>query len=579
MGATQGTSPSFILRFLRSAIFPAVCLLALSATLYGNSLYGEFVYDDFVYVVHNALQYPSALHRIWLENLLEVRHYRPLTFFTFALNFTLTGTSPLWFHAVSIALNGLTAWLLFVLVIQLFGDRRLAWIAALLFVVLPIHTEAVAYIKARDEILVAFFGLLSWSMFLRASDETNRISLWYGLLSATLSLCAFLSKESALVLPGVLGGTLLLMQGFKGVRRASIPLLLQIVAIAAYFALQNIAQAELILPEGEFLYFGQNPLGYMDARYIPWTAAMLFFLAAGKTLIPWNLSATYGFAHLPPIDTPFGSWMALPGIALLCTFIVLIAHPRTRRTPLGIGALTFLVLYFPFSKIPLVNGMDFFGERWLYAPSIGLSMIVAYGLTLLAKRWQHCATAILICIIMAYVAVLIPRNLVWSNATTLGESMIRSAPQSVVSYGFLARERLKEGRTEEASGLVGKGLRVTRRHLPLHLSAALVALDMGDVDLADQAVSAAEELGRNELDIVILRSTVLATQRKFQESLNHLVRCRTLNMNHHRVRFLLALNLWKLGRKEEAETFFDWEPPLTGPPLSWEDKIWLLESF
>lgn len=559
-------------------MFPAACFLALSAALYGNSLFGTYVYDDFVYVLQNALRNPVSFRAIWLENPLNVPHYRPLTFSTFALNFLLTGDSPLWFHAVSVVLNGLTSWFVFLLTARLFGSRPLAWSTALLFAVLPIHTEAVAYIKARDEILVAFFGLLAWIAFLRATNGTKRMVL-YAAVSALLSLCAFLSKESALVLPGVFGGTLLIMHGRKGLARAYVPLLLQAAAIGVFFLLHRISFIGQPVPGAETLYFAQSPLGFMGPRYIPWTAAMLLFVAVGKTFVPWNLSATYGFAHLPPVSSLFGSWMVLPGLALLLGLLLLAAHPRTRRTPFGVGALVFLILYFPFSKIPLVHGIDFFGERWLYAPSIGLCMMGAYAFQLLARRQRNFAPAAALLVFAVYVAVIIPRNHVWKDMSALGESMVESAPRSAVSYDFLARERLQQGRVQEASGLVRKGLKITEKHLPLHQVAALVALDMGDIALADEAVTAAEQLGRNELSTVILRSTVLASQRRFQESLDHLLLCRTLNKYDQRVRFLLALNLWKLGRSEEAQEYFDWDAANAGGMLTQEQKIWLLESF
>lgn len=572
-------STPFPKRFLRSACFPAACFLALSAALYGNSLLGTFVYDDAIYVVNRAFQDPASLRTVWFQQLLNARHYRPLTFASFALNFLLTGTSPVWFHLVSIILNGITSWLVFALASRLFGDKALAWSVALLFALFPIHTEAVAYIKARDELFVAFFGVLAWLAFLRATEGGGKGRVPFSALAAALSLCAFLSKESALVLPGVFGGTLLLMRGMRGVRREWLALLLQALAIAAFSALYYRAFGMQPIPGKETMFFGQNPLGFMDANFIPWTAAMLFFVATVKTFVPWNLSATYGYAHLPPIDSLWGSWMAPAGLAMLLLLLTLILHPRTRRTPFGVGALTFLVLYFPFSKIPFIHGMDYFGERWLYAPSIGLAMLGACTWLLLWKRHRRSAIAVGLITAAAYTAIIVQRNTVWSDPLALGESMVRSAPQSVIAYDFLAYERLQEGRPKDAWGLVGKGLAITRMHTPIHLTAATVALNMGNIDLAEQTVAAAESLDPEKLEVALLRATVLASQGKYQESLTHLTSCRSLDMNNDRVHFLFALNLWKLGRREEAMQFFEWGRDRQTGWLSTPQKIELLESF
>ena len=380
-------------------------------------------------------------------------------------------------------------------------------------------------------------------------------------------------------MPGVLAGWLFVTQGMRGIARAWIPLLLQAAAIAIFFLFWNLAMADFPNHDAEIVYFGLNPLGWMEPKFIPWTGFMLFFVAVAKTFVPWNLSATYGYAHLPPIESPFGSWMAIPGLTILLVLLFLIAWRRTRRTPLGIGSLVFLILYFPVSKIPIIKGLDYFGERWLYAPSIGLSMIGGYVIYLLGKRNKNLAAILCIAVVATYAFVLIPRNLVWRNMNALGESMLRSAPQSVVTYDVLANERLQQGRTSEAWELIGKGLQITRMHVPLHHTAAAVALDLGLVDLADQAVTAAEELGGGEYYSALLRSTVLAKQGKFEESLATIEGNPWFNPFEHRTRFLLALNLWRLGRADEAQLYFDWDAGNAGPRLTPEQKIWVIEHF
>lgn len=553
----------------------------ISALLYGNSLPGEFVYDDQFFSVRGDMRMVSYLWQTWFEpslsQMMDFAHYRPMSFFTFSLNFLLLGESPVWFHAVNILLHGLTCWLLFLVVLRLFGNRSLAWFTALLFAFLPIHTEAVAFIKSRDEILVALFGLSAWLAFLRATDNSKSYRAAWSLLAALCSLAAFLSKESALVLPGVFGGALLFQHGWKRLRKSWLPLLLQACAIGAFFVLHGYAVGWKTIPDSEFLHFGQNPLGYEPPLFALWTGFELFFIAVAKTFVPWNLSAVYGYHHVPVIDTPWGSWMAPAGVLTAVLLLLFLAWPRSRHTPMGVGILTFVVLYFPFSKIPIVKGIDLFAEHWLYAPSIGLCMAAAFLFFLLYSRQRIIAISIGMTILAVYAAILIPRNLVWRNDIALGISMVHDAPDAVQSYAYYAKVNVDYGRQQEAIDLVTDGLKITRLHAPLHHVAAVIALGEGRLDIAEQAVNAAAEL-HPDITTDLLRATILAKRGAFQESLDLLRTGPWYSDTDHRMRVLLALDLWRLGRREEAEAYFDWDAYLP-EKMTREEKVHMIETY
>lgn len=558
----------------------ALCV-ALSALLYGSTLAFDFVYDDVLFMTRPDMREWAYLWNVWSEpSLKEMASstYRPLTFFTFSLNYLLFGESPMSFHVVSILLNGMASWLVFLLTKRLFGQNALAWLTALLFAFLPIHTESIAYIKARDDVLVAVFGLSAWLAFIQAaSSETRRRTTW-SLVAGACSLLAFFSKESALVFPGVMGGMVFLSHGLPGMRRAWVPLAVQLGAIAAFLSIRSSVLQSGMFPEQEMLYFGQNPLGYAGPEFVPWTAAVLFFIAVTKTLIPWNLSATYGYNHVPLIDHPFGSWMAPAGALLLLCLLALMAFRRTRNTPLGLGALVFLTLFFPFSKIPFAHSIDMFAERWLYAPSIGVAMIGGFVLWSVWQRSRRVAVASCALVAIAYLWVLMPNVASWRNETLLGENMLRSAPNAVTSYTFLAKNRLMSGRAQEAIDLIAEGFTITLRHAPLHHIAAMAALEIGRIDLAEQAVADAKSLN-HELLNDLLQAQILVVQGRFQESLDAVQHSQWFDESDFRIRQMLAVNLWRLGREEEARTYFDWDAHLPNIQMTDEEKIAVFESF
>ena len=96
---------------------------------------------------------------------LAARQTRPLTYFTFWLNFELGGKNPIGYHAVNLALH-LAAVLLLYDVLRRLLDRPRALLAAALFAVHPIQAEAVNYIWARSTMLMTVLCLLSWRSWL-----------------------------------------------------------------------------------------------------------------------------------------------------------------------------------------------------------------------------------------------------------------------------------------------------------------------------------------------------------------------------------------------------------------------------
>ena len=170
--------------------------IALSFLLYGNSLKGEFVYDDNFFADRIELRSPEHILKIWTEPYLPQNLaaglYRPFAVFLFALDFILFGESPVSFHLINIVLNGIVVFLVFLLVFKIFGDRKLAVIAALFFAFLPIHTESVAFIKSRDEILAALFAIWSWLLFISLEVAPPR-SFGLATLSRARPLTGFIS--------------------------------------------------------------------------------------------------------------------------------------------------------------------------------------------------------------------------------------------------------------------------------------------------------------------------------------------------------------------------------------------------
>ncbi|XP_011743782.2 protein O-mannosyl-transferase TMTC1 isoform X1 [Macaca nemestrina] len=199
----------------------AALLAGASCLCYGRSLQGEFVHDDVWAIVNNPDVRPGAPLRwsiftndFWGKGMAENtshKSYRPLCVLTFKLNIFLTGMNPFYFHAVNVILHCLvTLVLMYTCDKTVFKNRGLAFVTALLFAVHPIHTEAVAGIVGRADVLACLLFLLAFLSYNRSLDQgcvgesfPSTVSPFFLLFSLFLGTCAMLVKETGITVFGV----------------------------------------------------------------------------------------------------------------------------------------------------------------------------------------------------------------------------------------------------------------------------------------------------------------------------------------------------------------------------------------
>ena len=138
-------------------------------------------------------------------NLVKGGRYRPLTPAMFAIEYQLSGGKPWLGHLINILLYGLLCMMIYKLLLNLFlnndkgeGDEAMKYMAlaaALIFAVHPLHTEAVANIKGRDEIMAMMGAVVSTWCLLKYIDNGKVSMLVYSCLAFFVGL---LSKENTI---------------------------------------------------------------------------------------------------------------------------------------------------------------------------------------------------------------------------------------------------------------------------------------------------------------------------------------------------------------------------------------------
>lgn len=595
----------------RVLIISFLASLLASFLLYGNTLKGDFVYDDYLFAARPELRQVDHLGKIWSESYLPKRPtngvYRPLTLFTFNSNFILFGDSTFSFHFVNILLNAAVIALVYGIVFLLFKNQPMAFFCAAIFAVLPIHTEAVAFIKSRDELLASFFGLLSWMMFMLKQSQKPKTT--HLLLSLIFFSLAVLAKETVVILP-FLFITVFWIQKKASARQLLAEITPFIILIIAYLFLRF-----LILKTSAFgvddAYFIINPLQGASYWVQFWTACKILFTMFIKTFIPFNLSASYHFNHLPVVVNPLASKESLAGLLLLTIILFAIFfHKRLKNSYLSLGLAAFFIPYFMTSKF-IFKGGDLAADRWLYLPSLGLSIIIGYLLYLLFSKQKFMTLALLAAIVFGYSLITIQRNKVWLSDQVLYQSMVRDAPNSAKGRLNLATTLYEKGNIDAAKKQVLIASTIYKDHPTIYFILGTIAANEKKLDQAERLFLKAHTLDplyapvykslgqlyftRGEYQKakdylktyidnayptlmpqeILIYAYSLAKLRQYQKSLEILDQYPDKLINFEdNVTFLKAVNYYRLGQKDKAEDYLDFDSKLPET-----QKIELIERF
>lgn len=161
-------------RGLKYGAIVILCVLS-----YGDQLDGDFVFDDSAAISGNKQVSGGSLlsifkHDYWGTPILSPtshKSYRPFTTLTFRIEYQFHGreASPFWMKGTNLLLHILVCCYLLEFGDLFFRDKcRTSFLAALLFSVLPIHTEAVSGIVSRADLLATICCLVVIGIYFKA---------------------------------------------------------------------------------------------------------------------------------------------------------------------------------------------------------------------------------------------------------------------------------------------------------------------------------------------------------------------------------------------------------------------------
>jgi tetratricopeptide (TPR) repeat protein len=471
-------------------------LAALGLLVYANALPNSFVWDDQLLVIDNpdirSLRNIPSLFVSGPFAGIGGNFYRPMQFVSYAIDYALWGLNPFGYHLTNMLIHSANAALVFFILLAVTGRRRAAFVAAALFVVHPINTEAVAYISGRADLLAAFFMYSSLIIVLNTESRiqarqfnqhcSRHLSVGYlfgisALASVLLFALALFTKEAAIVLPVL---ALLCVSvsrqrdeacrdgihpnygSSRHVSDGHVGGLIPLFAAAAAYLLIRLALRVAGLerpPSNPFPFFWRFLTSFKVILFYFWLLAFPHSLTMERvvTLERSVLS--------PSVLLPMA---ALAGIGL--------AASRARRSVPGVffGIAWFFVTLLPYLNwFPLNAEM---ADHWLYIASVGFFLLAALTLEKLPGRACHVA---IIAIIACLSCLTIRRNLDWRNEETIFMQTVRSSPGSPRAHYNAGNVYLKKGQPDEAAREYRESLRIKPGDSKVHKNLGNALLQLG----------------------------------------------------------------------------------------------------
>ena len=431
----------------------------VAGLVYANALDNPFVYDDHRLILENR----SLLNPTDVTGLLLHESTRPVMNLSYAIDRTLWGPESFGFHLTSIALHMLNVALVFLFVRRVVVDRgdrgdrppvaptepagprpnTAAGVAALLFAVHPMMTQAVGYISGRAEVLCATWLLLAL-LAARRWMRGGRLS-WL-LMTGGLWLVAMVTKETAAVFPFALFlFDRLLCPGSPAEHRRRLlwmhlPVLgVATVAVAARLAVLVLFESTAA-PRPEW-WLALVELDVLR-RYLS-----LMVMPSGQSI----------FQTVSPVSGLLDP-RVVAGLCLVGLFGAVSWRLRKTEGLVGFGLLWFLLLLLPSTTLVVLDRGEPMADHRVYTASIGLFLAVGIAGGWLHDRFAQRRPALLMPLgaLFALWLVLLGgrtvlRNQVWGHPVTLWTEALDAAPDHWLPHLLLGEALQGANRCEEAS--------------------------------------------------------------------------------------------------------------------------------
>jgi len=489
---------------------PYFIIFSLGFLLYSQSLFFDLTYlDDNALILDNAprIQEEGVAGIFLNDAFFSDTHiyYRPLLNLSIWLDLQVGSSIPFVFHFSNIIIHLIAAGLIFAVFKKMQYSPPLSFFMAILFLVHPALTQAVAWVPGRNDSLLTLFILLGFLFLLNFNEKRT---LKYYLLHLFLFFLALFTKETAIFAPLVFASYWFFVRREKAFSTDSSLLYLGWGAmIFIYFLVRNLAlETSPSLGIAELLISLKDNLS-------------AFVISSGKILFPVNLKV------LPIVadSTLWYGWLTIIIVALLMVF-----SKKKNWRYFIFGLIWFLIFLLP--TLLLHNpkwGVDFHLEHRIYLPLIGFLFLIIELIRLREINWNKKRTITLAALIIIILMVLtIFHGCHFQDRLIFWQTAADNSPHSPLALRNLGVMYYLADNLELAEKYYRQALVLNDQEVMVHNNLGIIYLKQGNYGAAEKEFK--KELAINPQydkalfnlgDLYYRQNRLSESQRFFQETL------------------------------------------------------------
>ncbi|OWF42771.1 transmembrane and TPR repeat-containing protein 1-like [Mizuhopecten yessoensis] len=463
-------------RFKHSNI-PAVIGIPVAAAVvcYINSLEGDFLHDDMFAIKSNRdARGESSLSEVFYNDFwgkamtdkTSHKSYRPITVLTFRWNYYLSNGNPYSFHVTNVLLHAIMTGLLVYTCLDIFLlQPRVCLMTGIQFAVHPIHTEAVAGLVGRADVLAGIFFFISFILYIKSLDvRWQKSCLLFPEVQSSVLLCgslvsggvAMLCKEQGITVLGMIAlydilvcsrsGVLRILEGRK-LCDGCVPLVKRTGLLCSVGV--GLLLFRVWVMDGQMPLFQHqdNPASFSPHLLTRCLTYSYLWMYNGLLLLfPSTLYYDWQVGSIPLVESIF-DLRNLTTITFFALFALLTWHwwknfdtRATCKSDAHLVSLLLLVLPFlPASNLLFRVGFVL-AERVLYIPSTGYCILISQGIHLLLERFPtkrfHILTSCTL-LLLVLVGKTWNQNYTWISRESLFRSGVKILPHNAkVHYNY-----------------------------------------------------------------------------------------------------------------------------------------------
>lgn len=459
--------------------------------------------------------------------------YIPLTLLSLACEHALWGLTPAPYFLSNILLNCANTVLVFLFLNRLTNRRGLAYLAALLFAVHPLHVESVAWLTERKDVLSGFFFLSSlWAYVVGEQKQ------WRGLYWASFALfvAAVLAKSVAVTLP-----IILVLIDLYLYRRLSWRMLVDKVR---FFLVALCAGLVTLYLQHFYGSIKQELVADVASNVVLALRGIAFYVTHG--LAPVHLCAIYP----RPEQVAIHDFVYIGSALIVTSVVVVIVATWRKQSLIAFGFSFFIITLLPCIQLIPTGELIVAADRFFYLPSVGFFCALVAMLDEIWVRQSRLRFA-LTTIVAAYCVWLgigtWQRTYVWRSSITLWHDIINQYPKCETALANLGSAYLDIDTNNAALYLMRADAINSNAPVTIY-NLAVIDLRSGDTNRClarlDQGISVGPLLGHQPYNF---KATILDSLGRHREAITNLefsLRLEPLNVQS---RLMLARQYNRLG--------------------------------